>query len=560
MAPKSRVAGWYWITSAILTPFVLIATLFWAYYAQQVQNYRAEGRRLVSQLEQDHEAFEPLLNHMKEVSEATGWKMTDPIAPDRLAALNTPRPSVFEGEERNLPAEKRSPLLNAYLDAEGRFYGATADDAGYVEEYLAAREWLAEFEKKLQGYIYLKGYQYYTVKTIDVGGESIAIAGGDLSRQIRAGDDQIPVPPDDVIERARGDWTSKKAPFDKVMQEPTKITLELVFRKQVQLIRDLVSANLHQYNLLYSDVSGEVDIYEVDENGKIKRDKDGKPNKIGSAWVGFEGEKRGLDKTIADLGGLSRRVGERKDESVAKLDGAREGAETVAEDTEARDSRLQTMYVSTEARIDELKIEFEGAKLAHEGDAQKFDDLVRNLPRLKVPQKLEKSDPDGEVSYSDYARGVTHIDLGYSDGVKQGQRFEVWRLHGYEKDEFVGVVEIVRMLSAHYSLCTVLTLTNADDPVRKGDKIVSQLWQDGEFLTVALHGDYEPPNEAYSKARLTELLKLAGVTVVEKVQPGTDMVILGSNLLGDEWYRRARNDLRFETLKEDDVRLYVDPR
>ena len=116
------------------------------------------------------------------------------------------------------------------------------------------------------------------------------------------------------------------------------------------------------------------------------------------------------------------------------------------------------------------------------------------------------------------------------------------------------------MLSAHYSLCTVLTLSNATDPVRKGDKLVSQLWQDGQFLTVALHGDYEPPNEAYSKARLIELLKQAGVNVVDKVQPGTDVVILGSNLLGDEWYRRARNDLRFETLKEDDVRLYVDPR
>jgi hypothetical protein len=552
MAQQSRVASWYWITSAVLTPFVLVATVTWVYYAQQVQNYRAEGRHLVSQLEQDHEQFEPLLNHMKEVSEATGWQMGDPIANEKDATLNIQRPAVFQGEERTLPAEKRSPLLNAYLDAESRFYGATTDDTGYVQQYLAAREWLTAFERKLQGYIYLKGYQYYTVVTIDVGGESLAIAGGDLSRQIKDAADPIPVPPEDAITTANSNYAGKKAPFDKVMQEPTKITLELVFRKQIQLIRDLVSANLHQYNLLYSDVSGEVDVFEVGE--------DGKPRKVSTAWVGFEGEKKGLDKTLAELTRLSGKINERRENSVTQLDAAQAEADTATNDTDTKENRLQFMVVATEGRIDELKSKFENEKLTHEGDAQKFDDLVRNLPRLKIPQKLEKSDPDGEISYSDYARGVTHINLGHSDGVRIGQRFEVWRLHGFDKDEFVGVVEIVRMLSAHYSLCTVLTLNNADDPVRKGDKIVSQLWQDGEFLTVALHGSYEPPNEAYSEARLTELLKQAGVTVVENVQPGTDVVILGSNLLGDEWYRRARNDLRFETLKEDDVRLYVDPR
>jgi hypothetical protein len=39
-----------------------------------------------------------------------------------------------------------------------------------------------------------------------------------------------------------------------------------------------------------------------------------------------------------------------------------------------------------------------------------------------------------------------------------------------------------------------------------------------------------------------------------------DLVILGSNLFGDEWYREARNDLRFAAMQEDSIRLYVDPR
>ncbi|MCB9894887.1 MAG: hypothetical protein H6839_10590 [Planctomycetes bacterium] len=540
----NRVASWYWIISAILTPFVLIATVLWAYYAQEVQSYRAEGTRLVSQVEEDHKTFDPVLSHMKSVAAVTGFQMGDPLGNIDAVKGSITRPNVFSGEnERTAPAEKRSPLLNAYLDAESRFYGA-GEEGGYVHEYAAARDWLNTFERKLQRYVYLKGYQYYTVKTIDIGGASVAVAGGDLTREL---DTDSLMPPEAALEAALADHGTNKPPVDKVMQEPTKITLELVFRKQTQLIRDLVSANLHQYNLLYADVAGEVEY--VDSAGRTQR-----------ISVGFAGEKASQKDTDAALDKLSAAVTRRKEDSAEKLRDAGEVAETAITETDAKETRLQLMAVANDGRIEDLQRKFESEKLTHEGDAGKYEDLIRNLPRLKIPVKLDKSDPDGEISYSDYARGVTHINLGYSDGVRIGQRFEVWRLHGFEKDEFVGVVEIVRMLSAHYSLCTVLSLTNDADPVRKGDQIVSALWHNGKFLTVALHGTYEPPNEAYSKERLTELLKEAGVRVVDKVQPGTDVVILGSNLLGDEWYRRARSDLRFDTLKEDDVRLYVDPR
>lgn len=546
MAEQQKVASWYWITSAVLAPFVLISCVVWAYYHQQVQGYRAEGTRLVAKLESDHEQLKPLLTHMKNTAGVTGWKMGGPEAGLNEAKAKVSAPSVFQGEERTLPADKRSPLMNAYLDAESRFYGS-GDGAGYVHEYVAARDWLKQFEDKLQHYVALKSYQYYTVKTIDIGGGAgAAVAEGDLSREI-TNPDGIAVAPEGALSEAWNKKSSNVPPFDKVMQEPTKITLELIFRRQTQLLRDLVSANLHQYSLLFADVSGLVTITNPDGSTE-------------SHWVGYEGEEKSLQKILEDLQSLSRQVGVRKGDSIARLDDAFDVAELAKTETDAKENRLQFMFVATEGRIDELQNSFENEKLTHEGDAQKFEDLIRNLPRLKIPVKLEKSDPDGEISYSDYTRGVTHIDLGYSDGVRVGQRFEVWRRHGFEKDEFVGVVEIIRMLSAHFSLCTVLTLSNEADPVRKGDQIMSKIWHDGKFLSIALHGNYEPPNEAYSKERLTALLTQLGVKVVEKVQPGTDLVILGSNLLGDEWYRRARTDLRFDTLKEDDIRLYVDPR
>lgn len=551
MAQQQKVAGWYWIITAILTPFVLIATLIWAFYAQQVQAYRAEGAVLVNKLEKDREQFVPLRDHMIEVAEKVGFKMGDPTGAVAEVSNQVSRPSVFQGEnERGAPPENQSPLLRAYLDAESRYYGATDTDTGYVHEYIAARAWLGEFERRLKGYIAAKSYQYYTVRTIDIGAGGVAVAEGDLSRPIdRDADYVLPeaVVTDAVNRKANGD-----APVDSVMQEPTRITLELIFRQQIQLLRDLFGANQHQYNLLFSDVAGTVEIYDYSDPEK--------PQKVGEVEIGFKGEEGSLTKLRTDLARISNKVETNRSESVRELEASARVADEAEGATSSRGNTLQFMFVAAEGRIEVLQNEFQNAKVTHEGDAQKFEDLVRNLPRIKIPVKLEKSDPDGEVSYSDYSRGIVHIDLGHADGVKAGQRFEIWRLHGFEKDEFVGVVEIIRTLSPHFSLCTVLTLTNEADPVRKGDKIVSRLWHEGKFLSVALHGSYEPPNEAYTKERLSELLRQAGVKVVDKVQPGTDLVVLGSNLLGDAWYRRARNDLRFDTLREDDVRLYVDPR
>jgi hypothetical protein len=550
MAKQSnKVASWYWVTTAILTPFLLAATLVQWYYGQQVLEQRAEGTRLVIKLQKDHEQLAPLVTHMKNVSGATGFKMAEPLGKTNDLADSAPRPKIFEGEEgeRNAPPEKQSPLLRAYLDAEGRFYGAGAGSGGFLHEYMSTRAWLDEFEVKLKDYVAVKSYQYYTVQTIEIGGTGAAVASGNLYRPIDTADN-IFVPTQGAVVEARQKFGEKQTPSDGVMQPPTRVTLELVFRKQSQLIRDLVSANLHQYNLLFADVSGMVTIVNQ-ETGQQE-----------THYVGFEGENRSLDDIVAKTGDLNRRIDNRRNESSRRLVDAREVASNAAIDTDTKDNRLQIMVGAADGRIEDLQDKFQNEKTTHETDAQAYEDMIRTLPRIKSPQKLEFSDADGEVTYSDYARRVVHLSLGHMDGVRAGQRFEIWRPHGFEKDEFVGVVEIIRTLSAHFSLCTVLSLTNDNDPVRKGDKAMSHFWQNGKFLSVALHGTFEPPNQSYSRERLTELLTQMGVKVVDKVQPGTDLVILGSNLLGDEWYRRARNDLRFDTLREEDIRLYVAPR
>lgn len=531
----SKVASWYWIISAILTPFVLLATVLWAYFALQSQGYRAEARQLASKIEADAADFEPMVAHMKQLAAVTGFNMGDPLKGVDAVKAQVSGPAAIQEQEAK-PYEDRNPIYNIMRDAEGKFYGAK-DQAGHVHKYMASREYLGEFEKQLKRYLAFKGYQYYTVRTIDIGGKTVAVAGGDLNRPIQLVDDAY-FPPDAEVEKAASDLAGGKPFNERSLQPPTRVTMELVLRKQTQLISDLVAADQHQYSLLYAEVTGDV----------------------GGVPVGYLGEEKRREDAIRAVNGLNGQVDGRRDVSNTRLQEAWESAELALTETKAKKQRYELLTLAAESRIGGLADRFEAERAAHETDALEFQKMTRLLPRIKVPLKIEKREPDGEITYSDYRRSVVHINLGRADGVRAGQRFEVWRLHGREQDAVVGVVEIVRTLSDHYSMCTVLSLVNDNDPVRKNDKIISRIWHKGRSLTVALHGTFEPPNQAYSRERLVELLKLQGCTVVEKVQPGTDIVITGSNLLGDEWYRKARDDIRFETLKEEDVRVYVDPR
>jgi hypothetical protein len=140
-----------------------------------------------------------------------------------------------------------------------------------------------------------------------------------------------------------------------------------------------------------------------------------------------------------------------------------------------------------------------------------------------------------------------------SNPVRKTQRFEVWR-----GDRLIGmaIVESAGLTTAKLRL---------DRPKEEGtelavgDQVLSRLWMPTRKLHVALHGTYEPPNETMTKAELTMQLEFHGCIVDDKLGVGTDIVIIGSNLLADEWYRKARSDIRFETMKDEDAAKYFDP-
>jgi hypothetical protein len=517
---NQKVASWYWNITAILTPFVLIVTLVWLFYSQEVQSYQVQARRTVEQLQEDKKQLDALVTDMNKVAVRVGFDPGGVMAKKGEATV-AQRDTSVGGQERNLPREKQSVVLQHYLDAENLYYGDASSASGFVYEYAAARDWIGRFRTTLERYIAYKSTQGYHVTTVD----KMVVAETNLGR---------PNPNDATV------WDKPVA----AGQAPT-MTLEDIFRRQQQLLQDLMRANKRQYGLLYAEVSGSTE--SKDPTGL-------------NIWIGAAGETKALERLLGQLRTVQDDIDRRKEAEKAVLEPITRATTNAAQASSGQQQTLERKVVVAGSRIETLQAEFAAEAAQHREDADRFRQMLTRLPKIKAPARQERSEPDGEISYSDFNRGVCHINLGASDGVRQGQRFEVWRMSGHERDEIIGVIEIVRTLSPHYSLATVLSLVDEKNPVRTNDKIVSALWHNGRFFTIAMHGEFEPPAQSYTKERLKELLELAGCKVVEKVQPGVDLVILGSNLFGDEWYREARNDLRFAAMQEDSIRLYVDPR
>ena len=140
-----------------------------------------------------------------------------------------------------------------------------------------------------------------------------------------------------------------------------------------------------------------------------------------------------------------------------------------------------------------------------------------------------------------------------SNPVRKMQRFEVWR-----GQTLLGMA-IVESVGAETASLRLDRPKSADTTLAAGDIVLSRLWLPTRDKHVALHGEFKPPTEQMSHKELELALELAGCTVDEKASAETDLVIIGHNLLGDDWYRRMRSDLHFEIMKASDAAAYFDP-
>src|SRR5690606_24180060 len=145
----------------------------------------------------------------------------DTMARKSEVAQSAPQLQATVGaQERTQPREKRSPTLNYLMQAEEAYYGDPTSASRQVHEYAALRRWIRDYETTLRQYLAFNAGQHYTVETID----DTVIAGGNLARP---GNPESPIyMPEDSLWRK--EVPAGFVPADRVMQAPTRVTLELI--------------------------------------------------------------------------------------------------------------------------------------------------------------------------------------------------------------------------------------------------------------------------------------------------------------------------------------------
>jgi hypothetical protein len=316
-------------------------------------------------------------------------------------------------------------------------------------------------------------------------------------------------------------------------------TLKSVVNLQRDLIRVLSSATAQQYSVVYQNAG---------------------------VWTRFDDRTKALTATFERIQTDFRGTEDARGAAAAVI-------KSFVDAATANDSAVSNVWreqdYAINARRDELIADIGGRSTVYDGlvraseqDAFEFRRLLQDNKILGTESVLTtKLKPDATIGFVNRETRQCYINLGASDNVHPGMRFEVWQTGGTGSEYQKAMIEVTRTLSATHSLCVILDLVESDDPVREGDACVNVLWEKGKYLSVALHGKgWDPASTKYGKFRLKEILEGMGVTVHEQLNPNTDAVILGAQWGLDPAYNAARKHILRDTYTEKRIQLYINPR
>jgi hypothetical protein len=105
----------------------------------------------------------------------------------------------------------------------------------------------------------------------------------------------------------------------------------------------------------------------------------------------------------------------------------------------------------------------------------------------RAEEARERKEPDGEILAVNLDQGIGFIDLVHQDRIFRGGRFKVYSLEkgGEKRDK--GEVEILEVSKESASKVAVYS-TNADDPIKSGDRIYNETFERGKPRNIAIAG------------------------------------------------------------------------
>jgi NAD-dependent DNA ligase len=185
-----------------------------------------------------------------------------------------------------------------------------------------------------------------------------------------------------------------------------------------------------------------------------------------------------------------------------------------------------------------------------------ISELERRIQTIikKKPQELMSCDPDGGIILADNKLGIAWIDLGRQDGLRVGHIFSVFRYIKGGRRKIKGEIEVKVIQDKMSQAAIIQCLEPEDDPIVKGDHIISPLFDKKKAPVFVFSG--ELVNPLYSKKEVTKKIEEMGGKVAREVTVETDFLIAGKGAEETEEYTKAI-DLGIVIMREDELFRYI---
>jgi hypothetical protein len=172
----------------------------------------------------------------------------------------------------------------------------------------------------------------------------------------------------------------------------------------------------------------------------------------------------------------------------------------------------------------------------------------------KKPKTMMWVDPDGEILLADNKLGHCWIDIGRREGLRVGSVFEVFRYIKGGRRKAKGRIEIKKIQDNLSQAAIIESLDPEDDPIVKGDHIISPFFDKHEVKIFVFAG--ELTNPIYSKVEVIKMIKEMGGDVARELNVETDFLVAGKGAEETEEYAKAI-DLGITVLREVELFNYL---
>ena len=196
------------------------------------------------------------------------------------------------------------------------------------------------------------------------------------------------------------------------------------------------------------------------------------------------------------------------------------------EEFKKRDTDLTSLRSAVERRQEELNRANTEHTAALLKSTKEKDTLLAQNNAMMARQRMTNApdQADGRVISSSQVAGRAYIDLGRKDMLPVGTVFKI-TAPGKTETKAMGRVTKIEQNRAEIE---VTDLKDRYDPVVQNDQIYNALYTPGVKRNIVLLGRFSYPLRKDDVKRLLEQL---GNRVVDKVAPGVDMAIIGSDTI-----------------------------